>query len=234
MQPEAAPMLGGGPAPAMQTGSPLKKFGANWKLTFFGCAVLILTASTIGFLNVLYCSPFDLVCLIYQTLFGLVLLTLDFPVYNSRLEYFKEMVFKYCLFLTRFTGRGVAYIFLGCMVASLLWNNGISPFFGFIMGACIVSMGVIACWFGFVHTRKLELVRKALLNRGGPTQSVCPPQGLTTQKFRELAVKVHGIQFTEEELMYVANAMAISPHADDIISQREFENWLKDPAALIL
>jgi uncharacterized membrane protein YhaH (DUF805 family) len=234
--PEIAPMLGGMQMSnsALNAPSPLKKFGASWKWCFFGCACAVLLASSIGFMNFLSCSPFDMICLIYQTFFGLMLFVMDAPIQVSRLEDAKLVIYKYMLFLTRFTGRGIAYIFLGCMVCSLLWDNGISPFLGFVLGGAIVGIGAIAVWFGYLHTKKLEMVRKALLNRGGPTQSVCPPQGLKTDKFRELAMKIQGVQFTEEELMYVANAMSLSIHGDDVISQREFETWLKDPAALVL
>lgn len=42
----------------------------------------------------------------------------------------KMAVYKYVLFLTRFTGRGCTYLFLASMLVSSLWDNGISPFIG--------------------------------------------------------------------------------------------------------
>lgn len=39
-------------------------------------------------------------------------------------------IFKFCLFLTRFMGRGITYVFLGCMICGNLWDNAVAPFLG--------------------------------------------------------------------------------------------------------
>jgi len=47
-------------------------------------------------------------------------------------------------------------------------------------------------------------------------------------------LKIQGIPFSQEELSYIANALSQTLHADDVISQREFEFWLKDPTPVLI
>ena len=42
-------------------------------------------------------------------------------------------------------------------------------------------------------------------------------------------MRLSGVNFSDEELGYIANALSSSVHADNIISQKEFEHWMKDP-----
>merc|ERR1712054_559199 len=162
------------------------------------------------------------------------MLVLDAPFNHPTVELIKLAIYKYLLFLTRFMGRGCTYIFLGCMICGSLWDNNISPFIGFVLFGALVTVGIASIVYGFKTSRKLESVRKALLNRTGPTTSLCPPGGLRADKFADMAIRVQGIHFTEEELGYIANALSLTVHSDDVISQREFENWLKDPTTVLL
>ena len=107
-------------------------------------------------------------------------------LYGTSLAY----ITRFCLFLTRFAGRGCMYIFLGCMVCANLWDSSISPFLGFVICGILCGVGCVAIYTAFKIGKKLEAVRKALLNRGGPTPSICPPQGLKLDKFGELALKI--------------------------------------------
>jgi len=144
------------------------------------------------------------------------------------------MGYKACLFLTRFIGRGVFYLFLGCMVCGNLWDNDTVPFLGFIIFGFLTSVGICAIYYGMKLTKKLDTVRKALLNKGSVTPGIVPPTGLPIAKFGELALKVQGIPFTPEELGYIANALSQSIHADDVITQTEFEFWLKNPTPVLI
>ncbi|CAD7929745.1 unnamed protein product [Amoebophrya sp. A25] len=153
---------------------------------------------------------------------------------HPRLSEYRVIIYKACLFLTRFIGRGVFYLFLGCMVCGNLWDNNSLPFLGFIIFGFLSAVGVCAIYYGVRLTKKLDTVRKALLNRGGPTPSICPPQGMPIAKFGELALKIQGIAFTNEELGYIANALSQSIHADDVITQAEFEFWLKNPTPVLI
>mmetsp|Transcript_17253 Transcript_17253/g.42806 ORF Transcript_17253/g.42806 Transcript_17253/m.42806 type:complete len:230 (+) Transcript_17253:57-746(+) len=228
---EGQPMLGG-------AGNPVgKKFqNASWKILFFSAGLATVFGAVLGLWSMIgtLASPFDIIIFSYLLLFGLIMAALDVPYFHPKLMEFRLVIFKACLFLTRFIGRGVMYVFLGCMVCGNLWDNDTVPFVGFIIFGYLSVVGVGAIYYGIKLTRKLDIVRKALLNRGGPTPSICPPQGLRMDKFGELALKIQGIQFTQEELHYVCNALSQSFHADEVISQTEFEFWLKNPTPVLI
>lgn len=69
---------------------------------------------------------------------------------------FREMTHQYALFLTRFTGRGIIYLFLGSMVFGSLWDNNISPFLGFIFSGIIAAVAIASLVFGISACRALR------------------------------------------------------------------------------
>lgn len=214
-----------------------KSFNASWKIIFFSCGLATMAGAALGLWSMvgeLVVSPFDIIIFSYLFLFGLVMVILDSPFQHPRIQEFRFGIYKFCLFLTRFIGRGVTYLFLGSMICANLWDNSTAPLLAFILFAVLCSVGVVAIYYGIRLTKKLESVRKALLNRGGPTATICPPQGLRTDKFGELSLKIQGIPFSPEELGYIANALSQTLHADEVISQREFEFWLKDPTPVLI
>lgn len=239
MQSDAVPMLGGGGygAYASTNMQQNRQFAASWKIIFFSCGVVTMAGAILGLWSMvgeIVFSPFDVIIFSYLLLFGLVMVLLDSPFQHPRIQEFRITIQKFCLFLNRFIGRGVTYLFLGSMVCANLWDNSTAPLLAFLIFAVLCSVGVVAIYYGLRLTKKLESVRKALMNRGGPTATICPPQGLRTEKFGELSLKIQGIVFSSEELSYIANALSQSYHSEDIISQREFEFWLKDPTPVLI
>merc|ERR1719281_1387067 len=95
-----------------------KKFGGLWKLLFFVCACCVITAGILsifsGVINMI--SPFDFINYAYLTLFGFMMLVIDFPIEHPVIRNFKMSIFHYALFMCRFVGRGVWYLFLSAMV----------------------------------------------------------------------------------------------------------------------
>ena len=59
----------------------------------------------------IYFSPFDVIIFSYLMVFGLVMVILDSPFQHPKIVAFREAISKFCLFLTRFIGRGVTYLF---------------------------------------------------------------------------------------------------------------------------
>ncbi|CAD7941826.1 unnamed protein product [Amoebophrya sp. A120] len=229
---EGQPMLGG----AMPVGPGGAKIKASWKVLFFAAGLSTVFGAFLGLWSMIgtIASPFDIIIFSYLMLFGLIMTALDVPYQHPRLMEFRLVIFKACLFLTRFIGRGVMYIFLGCMVCGNLWDNDTLPLFGFIIFGYLLGLGCLAIFYGFRTAKKLDSVRKALLNRGGPTPSICPPQGLKMDKFAELALRIQGVQFSQEELGYICSALSQSFHADDVIMPAEFEFWLKNPTPVLI
>lgn len=205
-----------------------KKFGGLWKLAFFACACCTTAAGVLSIIvGVLsFAAPFDFINYGYLTLFGLLMLIMDLPIDTNFVRNFKYGIFHYALFLTRFVGRGVWYLFLACMVVGALWDNDVQPFLGFILGGFIAAVAIAAIYKGIRLSLMLEDVRKKVLEQG-PEQwgAYIPPAGMTKTQFKEMAVALKGTVFTDEELGYIIAAFSFEVRADDIISREEFEEW---------
>ncbi len=76
---------------------------------------------------------------------------------HPRITEFKMGIYKFCLFLTRFIGRGIAYLFLGSMVCGNLWDYSMG-FLGFIIFGFLTVIGGAAIYKGFQITKKLDMV----------------------------------------------------------------------------
>jgi hypothetical protein len=206
-----------------------KKFNMSWKLGFFVAGCCTAGAGIIGVLNLALTTfaPFDLINELYLMLFGVLMLVIDFPVPHPKVQSTKLTIYKYLLFMTRFTGRGIWYMFLGTMIFASLWDLGICPFLGFILGGYVVILGGVSIFYGVQKSIKLEQVRKAVQQRGSSTEHLCPPGGLAPGQFNEMANSLKGVKFSEEELGYIVNALSFTVKADNLISKDEFIEWTK-------
>lgn len=227
-QPMTGPPGGGGMGNMMEQA---KKFPMTWKLAFFVAACCVTFAGALGTLAFAFTKlePFGLLDQIYLLLFGLLMLVIDWPVQlcpgaKERVEQGKLVIYKYLLFMTRFSGRGVWYLFLGCMSFGSLWDNNISPFLGFFIGGYVVALGGASIYFGVIKSLKLEKVRKAVQGSGRGNM-LCPQGGLTGPMFNELAHGISGQTFSEEEQEYVLHAMSFTVKDHPNITQEEFMHW---------
>lgn len=200
----------------------------GWKLGFFIAACCTIAAGVIGVIDLLMFAfaPFDLVNEIYLLAFGLMMLIVDFPVPHPKVQDFKLHIYKFFLFMTRFTGRGIWYLFLGTMIVASLWDLNISPFLGFILGGYVVLLGAVSIFYGFSKSMKLERVRSAMLKRGNAFD-LCPPQGLSPGAFNDMSNSMSGIRFTDEEIHYIFDALSFTVRADDVVSKEEFCEWAR-------
>lgn len=223
--------------PMMGSQGGQKKFSLSWKLGFFIAACATVGAGVLGVLDLALTTfaPFDLINEIYLLGFGLLMLVIDFPVpENPKIRETKNTIYKYLLFMTRFTGRGIWYLFLGTMIFASLWDLGLSPFLGFILGGYVVILGGASIFYGVQKSMKLEQVRKAVQQRGSSSgHDMCPPAGLTTSQFNEMANTLKGIKFSEEELEYIVHALSFTIKADQTVSKEEFAEWTKGRMTLL-
>ena len=86
-----------------------KRFGGVWKLAFFLNSCCVLTCGILSIVGGAFAlaPPFDFINYCFLTLFGLLMLIIDFPLENHpNVRLYKMVIFHYALFLTRFTGRG--------------------------------------------------------------------------------------------------------------------------------
>lgn len=199
----------------------------TWKLLFFVAACCVTAGGVIGFFG--FISDLNIFALlddIYLIIFGCMMLVVDFPIKQRNLQIFKLAIYGNFLFMTRFTGRGIWYLFLGCMTFGTLYDNGFSQFLGIFLGGYIVVVGIIAIVYGVTLSNKLEKVRTQIRNHRD--QIHIPEQGLTGQQFNAQVSRICGdtYSFSPEEINFVLNALSFSPDADDVLKIDEFDEWM--------
>lgn len=243
-----APAMGGGPGGGM--GQPFNgmpqgmpgQFGdhsqavngiaknMSWKLLFFSAACCTSAASIIAVVYMfmsMTVAPCSFTAALFMLMFGVLQMMLDFPIPHPSpvIQHGRINIYKFFLFLTRFTGRGMWYLFLGTMIFASLYDLDISPFFGICLGGYVGLLGLVTFVFGFQLSSKLDRVRQALMT-GEPKPS--PPQGWTQEMFKMMAQDVARVDFTEDELVYVFNSLAFEPSAEhDLINANEYSTWIQ-------
>lgn len=222
---------------SVDTSQVTRKFGGRWKLLFFTNAVSVTVAGVLSIIIGIssMAPPFDFINYCYLTLFGLLMLLIDLPIDNITIREFRICIFTYGLFMTRFVGRGVWYIFLSAMVFGSLWDNEISPFLGFILGGYILGVACYSLLFGYNMTRKLEYLRGKIRAQGPDNWSAyVPPVGMTKVQLRDLGASLANVVFTDEELTFIVDGFSFSVRSDDLVSREEFEEWVTSGTMMIL
>lgn len=199
----------------------------SWKVLFFAAACCTLVAATISILYFVFTfswAPMSFTTILFMGVFGCLMVVLDFPIPHPspHLAAVRANIYKFLLFLTRFTGRGVWYLFLGTLIFATLFDLEISYFFGICLGGYVGVLGLVTLVFGIRLSQKLDAVRQALLCGN---QS-CPPQGYGMETFRQLAAQEAKVEFTDDELTYVFNGLSFNPMNDGIITPEEYKQWL--------
>ncbi|CAD7934912.1 unnamed protein product [Amoebophrya sp. A25] len=218
-------------------GKAQERFGGIFKLLFFTCACGVIASGIISIITAAtsFAPPFDFINYVFLTIFGLLMFFIDLPYETPLLRGFRYAMFTYALFMTRFVGRGVWYLFLASMTVGALWDNNVLPFLGFILGAYIAAVAGYSIFYGWRLSKSLEGVRVKILEQG-PEQwgAYIPPDGLSKVQFRDLAASLNGVTFTDEQLGYIVAAMSFDVRSDDIISREEFEEWVRGPSMIVL
>merc|ERR1719424_1396468 len=199
----------------------------SWKVLFFAAACCTLVAATISILYFVFTfswAPMSFTTILFMGVFGCLMVVLDFPIPHPspHLAAVRANIYKFLLFLTRFTGRGVWYLFMGTMIFATLYDLDISPFFGIVMGGYVGVLGLVTLVFGVRLSQKLDVVRQELLMG----DKMCPPSGLSVEGFKTLALQVSKQDFTDDELVYVFNSLSFNPMNDGVINPEEYKQWL--------
>merc|ERR1719456_492724 len=179
---QAMPGMPGGMPQGMQDqGQAIAGIAKNmsWKVLFFAAACCTLGSSIISILYMVFTlewAPFSFTTVLFMLLFGFLMVVLDFPIPHPSptLAQVRAGIYKFFLFLTRFTGRGVWYLFLGTMIFATLFDLNISVFFGICLGGYVGILGLVTLFFGIRLSQKLDAVRQEFLLGG---QTSCPAQG---------------------------------------------------------
>jgi len=222
----------------------------KWKFFFFVGSLIVLTT---GVTCVLYWiihvqwAPAQFMTTLFLLFFGLLMVVLDFPIPNPNprdwptLVSIRDHCYKFVLFMTRFMGRGMWYLFLATMVFSALWDTNISWAFGGVFTLYLVVLGAIALIKGWLISNKLDKVRNILLREretGGSLDHYIAPtqQGLNKVQFKALIKQVTNEEelFGDDDLDYVVNALSFLPSSDGVVSREEFEYWVRPGHMLIV
>jgi hypothetical protein len=203
-------------------------------LWWFAAACCVMVGGIIGTLDLLFTTfaPIDLLDEMYLVIFGAVMFVLDAPLNFKLLISFKQDIHKYCRFLTRLTGRGVWYIFMGTTTFASLWENSISKFLAVVLGLFVFGVGVASTTIGVVKSRKLEKVRLSVYQQkqsGGLGKLFqdharnSPTMGLTQQEFNEMCSVLKGVGFSPDELAAIFNALTSG--RVEYLSQQDLSDW---------
>lgn len=214
----------------------------KWKLFFFiGSLIVLVTgvSCTLFWILHLQWAPAQFMTTLFLLLFGVLMVVLDFPIPNPTQRDWPNLVstrdhcYKFVLFMTRFMGRGMWYVFLATMVFAALWDTNISWFFGGLFTFYLVLLGAIALWKGYLISMQLDKARNILLREketgGSLDHYIAPTQpGLNKVQFKALLKNLTNEEelFSDDDLDYVLNALSFVPSSDGIVSREEFNYWV--------
>lgn len=161
----------------------------------------------------------------YIMLFGGVLAVLETPFFKTfhAINQLKMYIRKYINLITRATGEGATFVFLGCSLLSTSLAKFDSPVWVFLeillcLWPIMIGLGTII--IGVMKSQKLNNARLKLLaidNQGllhsKYTQfaRTCPEIGLTKTEFCELVRETASLSFEDTELKLIFNVLVSNP-----------------------
>jgi len=222
--PEGRNPYGGHPGGAMG----FRREGGPLNLAFFIASVFIIIGAFFAALTLFANGSFvDFLNLTYMLLFGLTMAILDTPIWGTMkiVKELKANVGKYASFITRITGRGICFVFLGCANLSAMFANLDSvgmKIMAFILNGLVIIVGILAIVVGFNKSQKLKkmqwALKSGLLENVYAKYSTQYPEsknptetGLTLPEFQRLATEQAPVKFEEMELKSVFIALCQNP-----------------------
>lgn len=209
----------------------------KWNWAFFIGALLVTTVALgTGFHWIRYptFAPGTFFFEIFLLAFGLLMIVLDLPLPHLQshryMQQVRQHVYKFALFMTRFVGRGVWYLFLATLVFSALWDTGINIWLGAVTTAYLTGLGVAAIGKGLTMSNKLNHVKECISSAGYAAERYMTNQqsALSVDQFRlmvESATSEHDL-FTPEELAYIMSALSFQPYSQGEVTLDELKYWL--------
>jgi len=225
---------GGGGAPGTQHIS-MSAGNVKMNTVWFISACCVFAGGLIGAIDLLFTAiaPLDFLSEFYLMFFGGIMFVLDAPLHFKLILEVKQYISKYARFLTRLTGRGIWYIFLGTMTFATLWENSISYFLAVVLGIFVFAVGAFSTVFGYVKSRKLERVRvvvadhhrnNKLSNLYNDHAKTAKQSGLVKQEFNSMCSQVKGVTFDNDELSCIFSALVNGPRIDNL-SMQDLTEW---------
>lgn len=217
----------------------------KWQWGFFGGACLV-TATALGtaihWLSHFTFAPATFFFEVFLCFFGVFMLVLDTPVphvqKHPHVQTVRFQIYKFALFMTRFMGRGMWYLFLATMVFGALWDTGINWFLGGVCTLYLTVLGVIAMGKGFIMSNKLNRVRDCIIqsNQSAERYLSRGHSGLSADQFKMMMESATSEKdlFTDDEMSYVINALSFTPYNDGQVTLDELNYWLSPGPPLLV
>eukprot|EP00929_Paragymnodinium_shiwhaense_P008489 TRINITY_DN112448_c0_g1_i1.p1 TRINITY_DN112448_c0_g1~~TRINITY_DN112448_c0_g1_i1.p1 ORF type:complete len:274 (+),score=70.21 TRINITY_DN112448_c0_g1_i1:127-948(+) len=219
----------------------------QWRLLFFGGAVCSFVAGVVSCVSFICTMKFltspisffsEGFCL---ALLGFLMMVLDSPVplsgVASWLVGVREHIYKFMLFLTRFTGRAVWYGWLGTMSWVALWDMEQGSFDRMLAIFIVLYLIVLAMLSG-IKGLMLSLKLKKVYNTIRHSErdaSAFFARGqfkLSKEQFKMVIEQAmnNNKMFTDIEIDYIFSALKFSPGTggmDDAVTIEEIDYWLR-------
>jgi len=244
-QPGGPPGYNNGPAygsPPQQGNAPpvgYKMPGHNpMNLLWFAASCCVMFGSMISFVQELFSLQWiDALEMVYIFIFGLLLAVLDTPFFNqvSIVSELRAGISKYIAALQRVTGKGLAYIFLGCALWSSMFANVTGVFLltvATLLGLFTVFIGIFSTAIAFCKSRNLDLVRVELRKEPMSLKQMYdmhakmnPMAGITQEEFKKMTPYARGVSFENSDIKVIFNALSSNPKRD-VISLDDLTGWV--------
>jgi len=243
-QPGGPPSGGNYPPPSNYPGSPapVGYSGMNstnpMNLMWFAAACSIMIGSLIACIDMIFSLEWvDAIEMFYLFMFGVLLAVLDSPLFNQVqiVAELRTAIGKYIALLQRVTGKGAAYIFLGCALASSMFANvegGFLLVLGALLGGFVVLVGTFSIVIAILKSRNLNLVRLELRKEPMSLKQMFdmhakmnPMAGITQEEFKKMTPYARGVSFEAPDIKLIFNALSSNPRRD-VISLDDLTAWV--------
>lgn len=232
---------------------------------FFAAACLIVLNCFLGGWELIFNgSLVDWMNLCYICIAGMVLAICDTPFYpNFKFrEDVKLFVCKYINILTRVTGKGATFIFLGSALLSAMWANesgGFVKFCAVIGNIFVIGLGGVTVVVGVMKSQKLLKAKTLLYNNNFETvydqvmrkatggQAPPPGAGMTSVQFKDMCQEYGGQVFEEMDIKGIWQALSTqtawrprnqqnNQGSNDMIkfSKEDLQAWVYDKGFTLL
>ncbi|KAF8820708.1 putative COPI associated protein [Cardiosporidium cionae] len=217
----------------------LHRLNCRYQSLFFAAAIFIVFGATIALISSIF--SFELANIVNSTfleVFGIIMILLDVPGNPRWSAHYRAILRKYVRFLTLLTGKGLWFLFLGCLTASTLWptKKGGNGFllFAVVISFSAVVVSIIGLMMAIRRSLRLERIRKAIVSQKGASPDVyrkyalCDPNhGMQFEEFNRLCSDYSSgrVQFDIADLGIIYNAL--DDHQKCAVNEREFNAWMK-------
>mmetsp|Transcript_86767 Transcript_86767/g.225402 ORF Transcript_86767/g.225402 Transcript_86767/m.225402 type:complete len:254 (+) Transcript_86767:33-794(+) len=209
----------------------------NWAFFIGACLVFACAVGTaIHWLGHFTFAPATFFFEIFLLLFGAMMIVLDTPIPHMQkhphIQQVRFQIYKFALFMTRFIGRGVWYLFLATLIFGALWDTGINWFLGAVSTLYLSILGIVAIAKGWILTRNLDRVRSSIMDAGYAAERYISrgQAGVSKEQFKLMVESATNNPdlFTSDELEYIINALSFTPYNDGQVTLDEMRYWLSE------